>query len=75
MEEWARIGRKNNDRCQSEGPGIGRSRSANNILVRGFQLLKQKPSMRRSSSRERSIEEVSCELKGYGLLNKKKNEK
>jgi hypothetical protein len=55
MEEWARIGRKNNDRCQSEGPGIGRSRSANNILVRGFQLLKQQPSMRRSSSRERSI--------------------
>lgn len=63
MDEWAAMGHKDkfsngkyvNGRCRSEGGNIGRCKSANNILVRGFQLLKQQPSMRRSSSREKSI--------------------
>lgn len=63
MEEWSALGRKKNDtvsyieRKREEngecGSGIGRSKSATNILVRGFQLIKNQPSsLRRSCSRD-----------------------
>lgn len=44
---------RSTDRC------IGRSRSANNIRVRGFQLTKSQPSLRRSMSRD--INEIPCD--------------
>jgi hypothetical protein len=62
MEEWSAMGRKKSDtvsyieRMREEngegGSGIGRSKSATNILVRGFQLIKNQPSLRRSCSRD-----------------------
>lgn len=62
MEEWTAMGRKRDDTVSyierqreqrsMERGGIGRSRSATNILVRGFQLIKSQPSMRRSCSRD-----------------------
>lgn len=66
MEEWSALGRKKcheddtvsyierqrEIRSMDRSTGIGRSRSAQNILVRGFQLLKDQPSQRRSCSRE-----------------------
>jgi len=65
MEEWSAMGRKSkNDDTVSyierqreqrsmDRNGIGRSRSATNILVRGFQLTKSQPSsLRRSCSRD-----------------------
>lgn len=70
MDEWSALGRKEKfdngtvsqlekHRCRSEGSrSVSRSRSSTNILVRGFQLLKQQPSMRRSCSRERSLVET-----------------
>lgn len=62
MEEWSALGRsKKKDvvsyierqREENVGHGIGKSKSATNILVRGFQLIKNQPSsLRRSCSRD-----------------------
>jgi hypothetical protein len=61
MEEWSAMGRKKDDTVsyierqreeRSMDRGVGRSKSAANILVRGFQLIKSQPSMRRSCSRD-----------------------
>lgn len=61
MEEWSAMGRKKDDTVSyierqreqiSADRGVGRSRSATNILVRGFQLTKSQPSQRRSMSRD-----------------------
>jgi myosin-18 len=65
MEEWSAMGRKKKDdtvsyierqreeRSMNGTNGIGRSKSAQNILVRGFQLIKNQPSsLRRSCSRD-----------------------
>lgn len=65
MEEWSAMGRKKGDtvsyieRKREENAengsciGIGKSKSATNILVRGLQLIKNQPSsLRRSSSRD-----------------------
>lgn len=65
MEEWSAMGRK---KCHGDdtisyierrrgasmdgGDKVARSKSATNILVRGFQLYNKQPSMRRSFSRE-----------------------
>lgn len=60
MEEWSAMGRKKNDtvsyierqREERSNGSIGRSKSAANILVRGFQLINSQPSLRRSCSRD-----------------------
>lgn len=63
MEEWSALGRKSNDtvsyierqreeRSMDRCGIVGRSKSATNILVRGFQLIKNQPSLRRSCSRD-----------------------
>lgn len=61
MEEWSAVGRKKGDTVsyierqreqRSTDRNIGRSRSAANIAVRGFQLIKSQPSLRRSMSRD-----------------------
>lgn len=60
MEEWAAMGRKKDDtvsyierqREERANGNIGRSKSAANILVRGFQLISSQPSLRRSCSRD-----------------------
>lgn len=61
MEEWSAMGRKKDDTVsyierqreqRSMDRGVGRSKSATNILVRGFQLLRSQPSLRRSASRD-----------------------
>lgn len=62
MEEWSAMGRKKGDtvsyierKREENGDtrgGIGKSKSATNILVRGFQLIKNQPSLRRSCSRD-----------------------
>jgi hypothetical protein len=68
MEEWSAMGRKKDDTVscierqreqRSMDRCVGRSRSATNILVRGFQLIKNQPSLRRSMSRD--INEIPCE--------------
>jgi hypothetical protein len=68
MEEWSALGRKKDDTVsyierqreqRSSDRGVGRSRSATNILVRGFQLIKNQPSLRRSMSRD--INEIPCD--------------
>lgn len=68
MEEWSALGRKKHDTLsyiehnreqRSMDRGVGRSRSAANILVRGFQLMKHQPSLRRSLSRD--INEIPSE--------------
>lgn len=45
------IERQREQRSMDRG-GVGRSRSATNIQVRGFQLIKSQPSQRRSMSRD-----------------------
>lgn len=62
MEEWSAFGRKKSDNVSyierkreengESGSAIGRSKSATNILVRGLQLMRNQPSMRRSCSRD-----------------------
>lgn len=59
MEEWSAMGRKKHDTVsyierqrEERSNGIGRSKSAANILVRGFQLISSQPSLRRSCSRD-----------------------
>ena len=62
MEEWSAFGRKKSDSVSyierkreengESGSAIGKSKSATNILVRGLQLMKSQPSMRRSCSRD-----------------------
>lgn len=62
MEEWSAVGRHNKDDTvsyierqreqRSMDRGVGRSRSAANIQVRGFQLIRSQPSSRRSVSRD-----------------------
>lgn len=61
MEEWSALGRKKDDtvsyierqrELRSMDRGVGRSRSATNILVRGFQLTNSQPSLRRSMTRD-----------------------
>ena len=59
MEEWSALGRKKNDTVsyierqrEERANGIGRSKSAANIQVRGFQLINSQPSLRRSCSRD-----------------------
>lgn len=62
MEEWSALGRKNKDtvsyierqreKNSLDRGGVGRSKSAANIQVRGFQLIKSQPSLRRSMSRD-----------------------
>lgn len=67
MEEWSALGRKKDDTVsyierQRENRSMdrcARSKSATNILVRGFQLIKNQPSLRRSVSRD--INEMSCD--------------
>lgn len=68
MEEWSAVGRKKDDTVsyierqreqRSLDRGVGRSRSATNIQVRGFQLTKSQPSFRRSMSRD--INEIPCD--------------
>jgi myosin-18 len=68
MEEWSALGRKKDDTVsyierqreqRSQDRVVGRSRSATNILVRGFQLIKNQPSLRRSMSRD--INEIPCD--------------
>lgn len=68
MEEWSAVGRKRDDTVsyierqreqRSTDRSIGRSRSAANIAVRGFQLIKSQPSLRRSMSRD--INEIPCD--------------
>lgn len=68
-EEWTALGRKKDDTVSyierqreqrsKEDRGVGRSRSATNILVRGFQLIRNQPSLRRSMSRD--INEIPCD--------------
>lgn len=69
MEEWSAMGRKTDDtvsyierqrELRSQDRSIGRSRSATNIQVRGFQLTKSQPSFRRSMSRD--INEIPSDL-------------
>jgi hypothetical protein len=60
MEEWSAMGRKKDDtvsyierkREERSNGTVGRSKSAANILVRGFQLMNNQPSLRRSCSRD-----------------------
>lgn len=59
MEEWSALGRKKDDTVsyierqrEERGNSVGRSKSATNILVRGFQLINSQPSLRRSCSRD-----------------------
>lgn len=59
MEEWSAMGSKKGDAVsyierqrEQNCSGVARSRSAANIQVRGFQLMKQQPSLRRSVSRD-----------------------
>lgn len=62
MEEWSAFGRKKSDTVSyierkreengESGSAIGKSKSATNILVRGLQLMRSQPSMRRSCSRD-----------------------
>lgn len=59
MEEWSALGRKKDDTVsyierqrEERGISVGRSKSATNILVRGFQLINSQPSLRRSCSRD-----------------------
>lgn len=68
MEEWSAMGRKKDDtvsyierqrEMRSMDRNIGRSRSAANIAVRGFQLTNSQPSLRRSMSRD--INEIPCD--------------
>ena len=87
MEEWSAMGRK---KCHGDdtisyierrrgasmdgGDKVARSKSATNILVRGFQLYKKQPSMRRSFSREpdqldddqRTICDEEVKMRGVG---------
>ena len=87
MEEWSAMGRK---KCHGDdtisyierrrgasmdgGEKVARSKSATNILVRGFQLYKRQPSMRRSFSREpdqldddqRTICDEEVKMRGVG---------
>lgn len=73
MEEWSAMGRKKGDTVSyierrreengEDGRGIGKSKSATNILVRGFQLIKNQPSsLRRSSSRD--IPDIPTQING-----------
>lgn len=64
MEEWSAVGRKKGDTVsyierqreqRSMDRGLDRSKSAQNILVRGFQLIKSQPSQRRSMSRDINV--------------------
>lgn len=68
MEEWSAMGSKKKDtvsyierqrESQSMDRTIGRSRSAANIQLRGFQLMNKQPSLRRSMSRD--INEIPSE--------------
>lgn len=61
MEEWSAVGRKKDDTVsyierqreqRSMDRNLERSKSAQNILVRGFQLIRSQPSLRRSMSRD-----------------------
>lgn len=61
MEEWSAVGSKKCDTVsyierqreqRSKDRNLERSKSAQNILVRGFQLIKSQPSLRRSMSRD-----------------------
>lgn len=63
MEEWSAMGRKSKgdtvsyierqrEQRSTERGNINRSRSATNIQVRGFQLTKSQPSLRRSMTRD-----------------------
>lgn len=63
MEEWSAVGRgkkgdtvsyieRQREQRSMDRGGVGRSRSATNIQVRGFQLIKSQPSLRRSMSRD-----------------------
>jgi hypothetical protein len=67
MEEWSAMGSKKSDTVsyierqreqRSADRGVMRTRSAANILVRGFQLMKDQPSQRRSMSRD--LNEIPC---------------
>ncbi|CRL01848.1 CLUMA_CG015407, isoform A [Clunio marinus] len=69
MEEWSAMGKKKDDivsyierqrEQNSLDRNVGRSKSATNILVRGFQLTKSQPSFRRSVSRD--INEIPSDL-------------
>ena len=61
MEEWSAVGSKRSDTVsyierqreeRSMDRNLERSKSAQNILVRGLQLIKSQPSLRRSMSRD-----------------------
>lgn len=69
MEEWSAMGSKKSDTVsyierqreqRSMDPCIGRSRSAANIQLRGFQLMSKQPSMRQRSV-SRDINEIPSE--------------